>query len=305
MFLYSGFKDTAGDAALFVSVFHSVSAFCNAGFSLFSENLVNYTTNYTVCITIMLLIISGGIGFVVIQDIGKRIRHKTLKLSLHTKVVIVNTMILIVAGAVVYLLFEMHTSFRNLTTGQMILASFFQSVTPRTAGFNTINQAAMTLPSKVFTLPLMLIGGSPGSISGGVKVTTAFLVIVSAFRGMEAGSELRIGRRKISGKAIAKANMFMLKAMLLLFCGTFMLTITEISLRSDSKAFLEILFECFSAFGTVGLSLGITPELTAPGKIVVILMMFAGRVGLISMAMSVARRVKRDVDYPVGEVLIG
>lgn len=305
--LFLVFSRTVPGNSIFASLFHSVSAFCNAGFSLFSNNLEDYINNPVVSLTVAMLIVLGGIGFVVLQDIGRKIKNFKRKLALHTKIVLLATALLIVLGACLFFIFEFNNTLKSLSLGNKIIASLFQSITPRTAGFNTINQQALSFPSKVFTLPLMFIGGASGSIAGGIRVTTFFIVLLVALWGSGRKSEFHIFKRKISKIAVSRAAMFTIKAFLLVFSSVFLLTISELFFfNTGNKNFLSVVFETFSAFGTVGLSLGITSSLSIMGKIVIIFTMFSGRVGLISMAMpEPGRQSKCNYDYPTGEVLIG
>ena len=291
----------------FKSVFHAVSAFCNAGFSTYGNNLMGFVANPVVNFTVMALIVLGGLGFLVQEDLLKRALGRRRKLALHTKLVLSITGALIVGGAVVYLIMEWGNAFAALSGPQKIMASLFQSVTPRTAGFNTIDQDALSYPSKAFTLFLMYVGASPASTGGGIKTTTFFLMLVMILRGSEAREEIRIFGRKVSLGSISRAMMFALRALAILAVAVFALTVTELMLfPSENKLFIDVVFEAFSAFGTVGLSLGLTPFLTVAGKIIIILTMFAGRVGMAALAVSVSRRLpRRIVDLPEEEVLIG
>ncbi len=304
-FRHYGFS--AGNS-VFISLFHSVSAFCNAGFSLFRDSLMSYRGVFSINIIIMGLIIFGGLGFVVIQDLGENLLGVKKKVSLHTKIVLSVTVVLIVGGAVLYYLLERANSLAGMSGGEKILASFFQSVTTRTAGFNTVDQSNLTVPSKVLTLLLMFVGGSSGSIAGGIKVTTFFIVLLVSLREPDSRNELEVFKMKIPQRTISKALNFTLKAVLILFASVFFLSLTELGggVNGAKKGFLDIVFEAFSAFGTVGLSMGITSKLSLMGKIVIILTMFSGRVGLISIAMPKYKRYPEHlVDYPRGEVLIG
>ncbi len=302
LIIFIGFRQQ-GDYSYPNALFHSVSAFCNAGFSLFPDNLERFTRNRWVSSGVMVLIVTGGIGFVVLQDLILRLRAKRKRLHTHTKIVLIATGFLIVSGALGYLIFERNATLAGYSGGNRIMIAFFQSITTRTAGFNTIPEADMSLSSKVLTLPLMFTGGASGSIAGGVKVTTIFLVILSIFSSSDENSEVRFGRRRISRPHLRNAAMFVIKAMLILLVSILALSIAEARRGAE---FLPIVFESFSAFGTVGLSLGLTPELTGAGKCIIMLVMFAGRVGLVSLAMSQPRKaVERRIRYPEGEVLIG
>jgi trk system potassium uptake protein TrkH len=300
--IYAGFRRQANYTYL-NALFHSVSAFCNAGFSLFSSNLEAFPRNRLVSSGVMVLIVLGGLGFVVLQDVAARAAGLRKRLHTHSRIVLLATSFLILAGAIAFLLLERRGAFSELRSGEKVTAAFFQSITTRTAGFNTVSQPELSLPSKVITLPLMFIGGASGSIAGGVKVTTVFLVLLGVFGSGDESSEIRFGKRMISRENLRNASMFVVKAMLILFTSILLLCITEARNESD---FLIIVFESFSAFGTVGLSLGLTPGLTAIGKCIIIVTMFAGRVGLISLAMNLPRKsVERHIKYPEGEVLIG
>ncbi len=305
--MFPAFRSTAGRRAGFYALFHSVSAFCNAGFSSFSNNLEGYVTDPMINFSIMGLIILGGLGFVVMQDLLKRALGWRRRLSLHTKLVLAVTSILILGGAAVYLLFEWKGSYAALTPPQKIMASLFQSITPRTAGFDTVPQGSLSFPSKAFTMFLMYVGASPASTGGGIKTTTFFIVLIMILRGMEAQEDIRIFKRKLSLGSLSRGMMFALRAIALLSVAIFALTVTELLLSPHEKMlFIDVAFEAFSAFGTVGLSLGVTPYLSVAGKVIIILTMFAGRVGMSALAISRPRKLpKQIVDYPEEEVLIG
>ncbi|MBN2443263.1 MAG: potassium transporter, partial [Spirochaetales bacterium] len=280
--LYYGFSPTIKEDTLFYALFHSISAFCNAGFSLFSNNLENYARNELVSITIMVLIIMGGIGFIVIRDIINRCAGKKRHLALHTKIVIAGTLLLILIGGISIFFIEYNHSLKDYILKDKILISLFQSVTPRTAGFNTIKINNMQLFSKLLLLPFMIIGGSSGSISGGIKVTTFFILILILFRKINPQRGVSIFKRRIPAATIYRVSFFVIKTMIVLFVSFILLTISESLFNPNSEQhILTYFFECTSAFGTVGLSLGITSALTIAGKIIIIGTMFLGRVGLI------------------------
>jgi trk system potassium uptake protein TrkH len=304
--LFRAFRDSVTESRLFVSIFHAISAFCNAGFSLFTNNLENYTDNAMVSLTIIILVVFGGLGFVVLRDVAATAMVKKKHLSLHSKIVFLMTGILLTLGAAAFLGFEAGRSMAGLSPGQKIVAAFFQAVTPRTAGFNTIPQRLLSTPSKAITMLLMFIGGGSGSIAGGIKVNTFFIVLLMLFQGPDSRGEVTVFKRKISGSRIFHATMFVLKALMLLFASFLALTITELWAAGHRIQVVSLLFETFSAFGTVGLSLGATAGLTAVGKLVLIVTMFMGRIGLLALAIPRARPYPVHVlDYPQGEVLIG
>jgi trk system potassium uptake protein TrkH len=305
--LLFGFHRTVERRLLFTSIFHAISAFCNAGFSVFSANLEGYVTNATVSFTIMGLIVFGGIGFVVLQDVGDTwILGIKRNLSLHSKGVLLTTLCLILIGAGMFLLFERRLAYMALSFPQKVMAALFQAITPRTAGFDTINQALLTPTSQILTVLLMFIGGASGSTAGGIKVNTFFIIALLAVRGTDARGEVTVLQRKIPSKTIDGAVIFTLKALMMLFAAIFLLSLTERVFSTHAKTFVELTFETFSAFGTVGLSMGITPYLSIPGKLIIIGMMFMGRVGLLALAIPVPRRIPVAVlDCPQEEVLVG
>ena len=306
LILYRTFSATVTEKRLFVSLFHAVSAFCNAGFSLFSNNLEGYTTNTAVSLTIMILVVFGGLGFVVLRDAAGAAMVKKKQLSLHSKIVFLMSGTLLVFAAGFYLAFESGRSLAALNPGQKIVASLFQAATPRTAGFNTIPQGTLSIPSKTLTMLFMFIGGGSGSIAGGIKVNTFFIVLLMLFQGPDSRGEVTVFKRKIAGTRIFHATMFMLKALLLLFGSFLLLTITELWFAGHRTDVFSLAFETVSAFGTVGLSLGATPNLTGVGKLVLVVTMFMGRIGLLALAIPRSRPYPVHVlDYPQGEVLIG
>jgi trk system potassium uptake protein TrkH len=305
--LLFGFHPTVERRLLFTSIFHAISAFCNAGFSTFSTNLEGYIGNVTVNLAIMSLIVVGGIGFVVLQDIGETVvLGSKLRLSLHSRGVLLTTLCLIGIGAGLFLLFEWSNAYSPLRPLQKALAALFQSITPRTAGFDTVSQATLTTTSKTLTLLLMFIGGASGSTAGGIKVNTFFIIMALSVRGADVRGEVTVFDRKIPSKSIEHAIILTLKALMLLFVAIFLLTFTEKMFSNNSPQFIELAFETFSAFGTVGLSLGITPQLSVPGKLIIIATMFMGRVGLLALAIPSRRQIPVQVlDYPHEEVMAG
>jgi len=287
------------------SIFHSISAFCNAGFDLIGNGrgLTPYVSDPIVSLTIISLIIIGGIGFSVITDIITNKKWK--KLSFHTKIVVLITGALLTVGFIGFMLLEWSNpnTLGNLNGSNKFLAGFFQSVTTRTAGFNTLDFAAMTNASKILTIMLMFIGGSPASTAGGIKTTTfgvILFMIISIIRGK---TETEIFRKKISRDIVNRALAIAIIGIFLIILITMILSITD-----SQFAFMDVLFETTSAFGTVGLSLGITPELSVLGKILIIFLMFAGRVGILTIAFALARQQhknKGNIKYPEGKILVG
>jgi trk system potassium uptake protein TrkH len=305
--LYFGFRPTVQAHLVFTSVFHAVSSFCNAGFSTFASNLEGYAGNVLVNLVVMGLIVVGGLGFVVLQDFNATvILGRKRSLSLHSRSVLLTTGCLILIGAGLFFMFEHHLAYAALRLPQRVLAAFFQSVTPRTAGFNTVRQSALTDSSKMLTLLWMLIGGASGSTAGGIKVNTFFIVTLLAMRGADEYGEVNAFDRKIPSRTVDNAVIFTVKALMLIFTVAFLLTLTERFFAAGERPLIDYIFEVFSAFGTVGLSLGITPALSLPGKLVVIATMFMGRVGLLALAIPSGHRIPvHMLDYPEEEVMVG
>ncbi|GIP29894.1 K+ transporter Trk [Paenibacillus sp. J23TS9] len=288
--------------AIYFGIFHGVSMFNNAGFDLFGHfnSLTGYVYDPLVNIVVMFLIVSGGIGFIVLSDLVEY--HNKRKLSLHTKVVLSMTGALILAGAVVIFVFEFTNprTLGSLNWGGKILASFFQSVTPRTAGANTLDLASMRQASQFFMVILMFIGASPGSTGGGIKTTT-FTILVGAVIAMIRGrDDIVLFRYRLAQERIFKALTITFLALFLVVGVSMVLSTTE-----DSN-FLTILYETTSAFGTVGLSLGLTPHLTLVGKILICLTMFAGRLGPLTLAYALGPKKGKELyRHPEGKIIIG
>lgn len=289
----------------YYAVFHSVSAFCNAGFDIMGNgvSLTKYVSDPLVSIVIMFLIVLGGLGFSVIVDIGRT--QSVRKLSLHSKLVISMTFILIVIGFTTVMLFEVKNpdTLGQLDWGGKILAALFHSITPRTAGFNTLNMTQLTLPTLLLTILFMFIGGSPGSTAGGIKTTTfglIFLKVRSVILGVD---DVEFAHRRISKDTINRA-------LAVFFIASFVvITVTAALAITEKDASLEyVLFEAMSAFGTVGLSLGLTPSLSLAGKIVVSAAMFFGRLGPLTIVLALSNRdlsKRKLIRYPEGKIIVG
>lgn len=287
---------------IYFSIFHSISAFCNAGIDLIGEfrSLTPYADNPVIILTIGALIVIGGLGFFVWQDIYHF--NITKKLSLHTRLVIVTTLILILTGAILMFLFEMNNS---KTIGDMslkgkMLSSLFASIVPRTAGFNSIPTSDMTGGGKFLTIVLMFIGGSPGSTAGGIKTTTTALLIITVISVVRGREDAEIYERRIRKELVYRALTITTLGMGIVLIATILLCITE-------KASLEyIIYEVVSAFGTVGLTLGLTPELSSVGKILIAFIMYCGRLGPLTVALSLAQKsMPSSIKYPEDKILIG
>ena len=291
-----------GTQGIYFGYWHAVSSFCNAGFDLFGNfnSLTNYVNDITVNLTISTLIILGGIGFTVMFDVWHN--HRWCKFSMHTKLVLTTTAVLLVFGTIVILLLEMNNpnTIGSLSWSGKLLGSYFQSVSTRTAGYNTVDIGSLQDATIFFMVILMFIGASPSSTGGGVKTTTIGVLIAAVWALISGKHDVEIFKRRISQQLIYKAfAIFFIAATLVIFV-TMMMSITE------NASFLRIMFEVVSAFGTVGLTTGITTSLTDCGKMWIIITMFAGRVGPVTVALALALRTRKGmIQYPEGKINIG
>jgi trk system potassium uptake protein TrkH len=298
-------KDHSPLQALPLSVFHSVSAFCNAGFSLFSDSFAGYRGHICLNITIMALILLGGIGFPVLREardlVADRFNGRKLHASLHFKLVLSMSGALVLLSSGLILLQESRHALEGLSTKERILSSIFQAVTARTAGFNTVNMGAMSSASVLLILVLMFVGASPASTGGGVKTSTAGVILMSMRARLRAQDSVMLFKRTLPAEVITKAFTLAALAIAVIF-----LCATALLVSQPGLPLKEALFEAFSAFGTVGLSMGITPNLTTAGKVVIILTMFVGRVGPLTLLYAFSRqRAKGHYEYAEEPVLIG
>lgn len=299
---------------IYSALFHSISAFCNAGFSLFPDSLIGFRDNPLVNLTVMALIILGGIGFLVIRELIQVGRARTLtrsqrpKLSLHTKIVLVASSFLIVYGALMIAWLEGGHALAGMPFMEGFWAALFQSVTARTAGFNTIDLNAFRAPTVFLVIFLMFVGASPGSAGGGVKTTSMALFFAIFYNRLKGNQHTSLFRRTIPEDAITKALALVLLAIILIALALFGLMIVQSPdlAHENMREFLGYTFEAFSAFGTVGLSIGATAKLNPMGKLIIILLMFVGRVGLLTMAFAIAGRVRRHAPrYAEENIMIG
>lgn len=290
--------------AVYYGIFHSVSAFCNAGFDLMGKDgeyisLTGYSGDWTVNLVIMLLIIIGGIGFFIWNDLSENKLHFR-RWKLHTKITILMTLALVFGGAAVLFVLEYNNTLAGRPLDEQILCSLFGSVTARTAGFNTVDTAALTDSSKLFTALLMFIGGSPGSTAGGIKTTTFVVLAASVYSGLFDKRECSMFGRRLSRDVVRKASTVL--------CTNLMLCVTAalIIVTATSLDVTDVIFEVASAMGTVGMSAGITRDMDAVSKISLIFLMFCGRVGSMTFALSLkGHKVEPPVRLPEEEVMIG
>lgn len=304
--------------ALLQGVFHSVSAFCNAGFdNLGPDSLTPYQASLPMNLVIMGLIIAGGLGFTVWSELyllvrnpsRKPLRQRVKHLSLHSKIVFVATAFLILAGAACFLLLEWSNpgTLGPLPVWQKVQAAFFQSVTLRTAGYNTIDQSALTDISQFLSSLLMLAGGSPASTAGGIKTVTLgviFFAMLSVFRGRDS---IEAFSRTLPLDLLQKALTVASAMLIVVVTSTMILHFTEQG-SSAAHSFLDLLFESTSAAGTVGVTTGLTPHLSAPGKVVILICMFLGRLGPVTVVVALTMRLHASnvtLRYPEERVIIG
>lgn len=290
--------------ALFYSLFHSISAYCNAGFCLFSDSLIGYRDNLLLNVTITTLIILGGLGFYVLANLYRyfvptTVERHELGLSLHTQLVLITTVALIGLGAVCLYAFERDNTLTSLGPFQQLQACYFQSVTARTCGFNTIDIAGLTPPSLLLFMFLMFVGGSPGSTAGGIKTTALVLLVCATYSFLRGRDQITLFGRTIPRFVIQRA-------FAILICSFTAILVSSIILLSvEDVAFEKALFEVFSAFGTVGLSTGITPQLSPVGKIVITALMFIGRLGPLTIAVILIKERIPRISYPEERIAVG
>jgi trk system potassium uptake protein TrkH len=287
--------------AAYQGLFHSVSAFCNAGFDILGSSLLTYRGNAVVILTVGLLIIFGGIGFHVLVDLYVN-RFRWSGLSLHSRLAIKVTLALIVLGTAAFLILESGNpgTLGGMSMKDKLLSSWFQAVTPRTAGFNSIPEENLLAPAAFLTIVLMFIGASPGGTGGGIKTTTFAVAIRALGTSVEGGHDVVFEKRRLPQDVVTKALTIFILSLGLVVASAMILSGTE------EAPFLDVLFEVASAFGTVGLSRGITPNLTDAGKLVLMTTMFSGRVGPLALAISLSRqRVNGAVRYPEERVTVG
>lgn len=290
---------------IWYSVFHSISAFCNAGFDLMGirepySSFVDFSDDPVIILTLSLLIIIGGIGFLVWDDVSRK-KLKFKRYQLHTKIVLTVTAILLVVPTVLFLVFERNFTNEGLTIGHSLLNSAFDSVTARTAGFNSTDTASLSPASKILTVFLMFIGGSPGSTAGGIKTTTLAVIAMSTFNGITRRQSKGIFGRRLEKDAIHKASSVVFTNMSLAIFGV--IAILAIQPEIDIG---DIIFECASAIGTVGMTTGITRDLETASRLIVAFLMFCGRVGSVSFALALMeKKAAPPVKNPREKITIG
>jgi len=310
IFLFFKFRVDFGIAkAAYYAIFHSVAAFCNAGFSTFSSNLENYRTDIGMIAIFSALIICGGLGFAVIHELFDKLRDRNARLSLHTKLCLTGTLALLVIGTASFFVAEYQNALQGRSFINGLANAFFQSVTSRTAGFNTIPQTGLTELSLMITMLLMFIGACPGSTGGGIKITTLAVILLLVYNRFVGRNYITVFRRSISQESIVRAlTVFILSSFVILLAICLLMFIEKLPLAHNiAHGWLdEVMFETISAFGTVGLSLGLTPKLSDFGKLVITLTMFTGRIGLLTLAYALAGPLKQgEIVYAEEPVMTG
>ncbi len=290
---------------VYYGIFHSISAFCNGGFDLMGirepySSLTYYYDDWLVNITIMSLIIIGGIGFIVWDDLSKKGLHFR-KYLLHTKIVLVTTAALLLGGGVLFFLLEMNHLMADMSLGGKIYSSLFQSVTARTAGFNTTDTAALTDGSKLVTIVLMFIGGSPGSTAGGIKTTTLAVLLLSIRASVDQTDGMNVFNRRLDDSAVRQAGLILSFNLVLAIAASVWIVVLQPGLLMS-----DVLFETFSAIGTAGMSTGITRALLPMSKLALVVLMYCGRVGSLSSALAFTQSKKKPpVRLPMERITVG
>ncbi|WP_308629183.1 TrkH family potassium uptake protein [Mammaliicoccus stepanovicii] len=277
----------------YISLFTSISAFNNAGFSLFSDNMMSYSHNFIINIVVPLLIIIGGVGYIVFLDLWKT--NRFIKLSLHSKIVISTTTILILVGTILFWLLEFNNTLKGQVWHDKLMTSFFQSVTTRTAGFNSVDIGAINDSTILLFIVLMFIGAAPMSTGGGIKVTTFTLVVVYLFSQIKGIKHPHLFKKSLDLEQMYKAILVFIISIMLIIATTFILLILNPRIGLN-----KIIFEVVSAFGTVGVSTGITADLTDISKVVIMLLMIIGKIGIL-IILSIFTTSKQDSYYYVKE----
>lgn len=286
------------------AVFHAVSAFNNAGFSLYADSLTRHVGDPLVNAVIIALIVLGGLGFVVVVNlIALRRQRQRTRLSLHTKIALSATVLLIGTATVSLLVLEWDNprTLGALSGPVKVMAALFQATTPRTAGFNTVDYAGMQPATLLVTILLMFIGGNPGSTAGGIKTVTFVVLVGSAWSLSRGRGELQLFGRRVPVQTAVRAGVVTLTSFMVVSSGLIVLSMTE-----PERDILPLAFETFSAFGTVGLSMGITSDLSPAGKLVIVALMFIGRLGPLTLGLALAEAPpERRIEYPAEDVVVG
>lgn len=288
--------------AIYASIFHSISSYCNAGFSIFSDNLMGFGSSMIVSLVVPLLIFMGGIGFVVIIDLGQFFfsRAKVRKLSLHSKIVLSASGFLIVVGFIAFFILEYNGTMQGFSPLRRFMSAMFQSITTRTAGFNTIDTAALGRTSLLVAMLLMFIGASPGSTGGGVKTTTFSVLVLTIISMIKGKRDITAFKRRLPIINFREATA------LIILSASIIFIIVSLLMLVEPHPFEDIMFETMSAFGTVGLSTGITGQLTNIGRVLITILMYIGRIGPMTLIYAIAIKRKHTyINYAEEAIAIG
>ncbi len=310
LYLFFGKTGLSNTERVFFSVFHSISAFCNAGFALFSDSLESFQGNPGIILTISMLIIMGGLSFSVIFDIYEKLKNilfmkkhhiKVYKMKVNSKMVLRITLFLLISGTFIIYYLEHSRSMAELSITEQYLSAFFQSVTLRTAGFNSISFSSLSAPVLLIMIIYMFIGGASGSTAGGIKINNLGVILSYLQSVKDNKKEITLYNQQISIESVVKALTVFVFGIFFVISGVIILSITE------DQPILNLIFETVSAFGTVGLSTGITSDLSAFGKIIIILLMFLGRLGTLTIVASLSRSRSKQISYsyPEADISIG
>jgi len=299
--------------AVYTAIFHSVSAFCNAGFSLYAQSMVGYNDRILLNAVVCSLIVVGGIGFPVLYDLQCWIKYqksKRCRLSIQTKTVLLTTLVLIVSGALMFAFLESQSLSMSQSLSHRILVPLFQSITCRTAGFNTVDVASLREATLAMMIFLMFFGASPGSCGGGLKTTTLALLAVFTVSRIKRRRRVNIFKKSIPAETVTRSVSLVLISIGVICVILFMLLVGDSATGQNAAglrgSFLAYFFETVSAFGTVGLSMGVTPELSTWGKCWIIVMMIIGRVGVLTFSyIIVGTGTTNGVEYSEENLMIG
>ncbi len=308
--LYSQFSDLPTGQRIFYAIFHSVSAFCNAGFGLWSDSFTAFQFNPVVNLTLVMLIVMGGFGFLTLGEVFslRKDPAQVRRLGLHTRMVLIVTPFLLLAGMGFFALFEWHNTLQGLGWVHRLMASLFQSASARTAGFNTVNMGALSAPTLFIIILLMFIGANPGSCGGGIKTTTATLIGLLGFNRFLGREKTQFLSRTVPEDTVDRAVRIFLLSIVVITVAVTLLLVTEsghLNAHEGQASFLTILFETVSAFATCGLSMNFTPDLTPWGKMIIITVMFIGRLGPLVMVEAVIRKSQEHSWFAEENVMVG
>lgn len=294
---------------IFCSIFQAISSFCNVGFTLFPDSLVQFQLNPIVNLTTCVLALAGGFGFLAITEVRYMFDFKSRslrKISLHTRIAIGFTLIIVLSSILFFTFSEWNNTFANLNLGEKLESSTFMALTSRTAGLNNVNTSMLSVGSLFFFVIIMLIGANPGSCGGGIKTTTTAVIVLLGFNRLLGRDKTQVLGRTIPEDTVDKAIRIFVVAIVMIVAATLILLQTEAAGTSNAQgSFLKVFFEVVSAYSTCGLSMGLTPELSIPGKIVIFLVMFIGRMGPLFLISAVAKKQEMGMWYAEEDIMVG